>query len=192
MTQQLTDQIVTGAMQHMNTDHRNSLLNYAKQLAGCDWAESAEMTTLSATGFDLSVTANGRSETHHIPFETPVNDGQELRSALIKLADKADVPDGIVRVATSNVHTPNALRYVKALTNHFNRKAGGSYEGNVGTVNFPFGDAVLEAQDDEILLRVSAESDTMFDRVKDVVGGHLERFAQKETLTVAWVDAPAP
>lgn len=95
----------------------------------------------------------------------------------------------ITRIATAQVATPNALRYVKALSNHFNRKADGRYEGNRGTVKFAFGDAELEAVDEVIQLRVSAESDSTFTRVKDVIGGHLERFAQKEQLEVVWTDS---
>ncbi|MEM7118824.1 MAG: DUF2218 domain-containing protein [Chloroflexota bacterium] len=189
MTQTLPQQIIDGALAHMNDDHRDNILNYAKVLAGCDWATAAEMTTLDANGFNMLVHGDGREETHRIDFDKPVTDGKELRGALVGLAMKADLPDGIRRVATAEVDTPNAIRYVKALSNHFNRKADGNYEGNRGVVNFAFGDAELKAIDGTIHMRVAAESDMMFARVKDVVGGHLERFAQKEELSVEWQDA---
>ena len=93
-----------------------------------------------------------------------------------------------LHTATANVATPNAGRFVKALSNHFNRKATGSYEGNRGQVIFEFGMAVLEAINGEIQMRVSAESEPNFTRIKNVIGGHLERFAQKEALVVVWQD----
>lgn len=184
----MDEKVIAGAIQHMNEDHAANLLDYARVLAECEWADSAEMTTLDANGFNIQVHGSDRSEDRRIEFDKPVSDGKELRMALVDLAQRADIPDGIVRIATASVPTPNAERYVKALCNHFNRKAEGSYEGNRGNVSFAFGDAELAAVDEVIELKVSAESEKMFARIKHVVDDHLIRFAKKETLMVEWQD----
>jgi hypothetical protein len=190
--QELPPNVVTGAIAHMNADHQKALLDYARGLVGCTWATSAEMTTLDATGFKLQVQGEGRTETHRIAFPHPVQDGQLLRTTLVQMAQQTrsvDAPDGLRRVARARVETPNALRYLKALCNHFDRGATGQYEGERGTVQFSFGMCELEAQADALLLQVEAESDTMFERVRHVVADHLVRFGNKETLTVAWETA---
>jgi len=107
----------------------------------------------------------------------------------IHLADQADPADGNQRVATARVMTPKASRYLKALCNHFDRKANAHYDDTSGQIQFPFGACTLQVVDEALLLQVTAESETMFTRVKHVVADHLVRFAVKEELTVHWVDA---
>lgn len=96
--------------------------------------------------------------------------------------------DGIQRVATARVMTLKASRYLKALCNHFDRKANAHYDDTSGQIQFPFGECTLEVIDDALLIQVVAESETMFTRVKHVVADHLVRFAVKEELTVNWAD----
>ena len=112
----------------------------------------------------------------------------ELRLAFVKLADQADPADGVQRVATAQVKTPKAARYLKALCNHFDRKAEARYDDNNGHIQFSFGECSLHAVEDALLLQVIAESDTRFDRVKHVVADHLVRFGVMEELVVDWVD----
>lgn len=186
----LPEEIVQGAIQHLNADHQSAVLNYARQLAGVEWAQSAEVIAVDAAGFDVLVRdGNGRSETHHIHFLEPIQSPNELRMAFVNLADQADPTDGVQRVANAQVDTPKASRYLKALCNHFDRKAEARYDDNSGHVKFPFGECVLHVVEDTLLLQVTAESDTMFARVKHVVADHLVRFGTNEELVVNWVDA---
>lgn len=91
--------------------------------------------------------------------------------------------------ARATVQTEKADRYMRALCNHFGRKVTAEYEGNHGTVQFGFGYCEFDVTDSALNIFVQAEDNEMFDRVKDVVGGHLERFAASaETLTVEWAD----
>lgn len=92
-------------------------------------------------------------------------------------------------VAYACVETAKALRYLKALCNHFDRKVTASYDDVNGCIQFPFGDCELHAAADALLITVSAESETMLARTKDVVADHLVRFGEKEELAVNWVDA---
>lgn len=78
-----------GAMQHMNEDHRHNLLDYARALAGFDWAEDAEMIALDRYGFDLRATGQGKQATARIAFDPPLTEPGQLRPAVVKLAKLA-------------------------------------------------------------------------------------------------------
>lgn len=88
--------------------------------------------------------------------------------------------------AHAQLVTPNALRYLKALCNHFDRKATGSYQGNRGHVTFEFGTCELEARAGALHLRIAANSPDDFARVTYVVTDHVERFGANENLRVVW------
>lgn len=78
-----------GAMQHMNEDHRANMVDYARALAGLDWAEDAEMIALDRYGFDLRVTGQGKAATVRIAFDPPLTAPGQLRPAIVKLAQQA-------------------------------------------------------------------------------------------------------
>jgi len=88
--------------------------------------------------------------------------------------------------AQATVQTPKASRYLKALCNHFNRKVTAEYDDNHGTVQFGFGTCEMDADDQQLVIRVQAEDDENFARVKYVVSDHLERFSGDEGLRVQW------
>lgn len=188
----LSEDAVMRAMTHMNEDHRQSLLTYAQQFGGCEWAESAEMTALSGTGFDLAVRGGERSEVITIAFPEPVGDMPSLRAALVDMAMKAQErmsegeSDGVTRVSTAVVETSKASRYLKALCNHFNRKVTARYTEHEGHVAFPFGECEMKATETTLHFEVRAESEGMLNRTKAVVGDHLIRFSQKEALRIHW------
>ena len=93
-----------------------------------------------------------------------------------------------VYAATANVKTDKAVRYLKALCNHFKRKVEASYEGNHGVAHFPFGKCTMEATDEALLIQITAPSEEMFGRVKYVVADHLVRFSGEDELVVDWVN----
>lgn len=185
----LTQETILAAIEHMNRDHQKNLLAYARVLANASWAESATLTDLDASGFDLLVAdSRGRQATHRLSFLRPVEDANQLRLAFIQLAEQAALPDGIQHVAIAQVATAKASRYLKALCNHFDRKAAASYDDNVGRVQFPFGNCEFRAEEAALFIRVTAESDAMLHRVKHVVGDHLMRFGANENLQLHWRD----
>lgn len=91
--------------------------------------------------------------------------------------------------ADARVETDKGSRYLQALCGHFSRKVQTNYTAEVGTVDFGIGSCELRAEPDALLLHVEAPDETSFEQVKDVVGGHLERFAAKDELTVQWTDS---
>ena len=186
----LPSEVGQGMIQHLNADHQPALLNYAKRLAGAFWAQSAKVTHIDVVGFDLLVRGeNGRTESVRIPFPEPIQSPNELRMVFVQLADQADPAVGVQRVATAQVETAKASRYLKALCNHFDRKAEARYDDNKGHVKFPFGECTLSAEEDVLRIEVAAESETKFARVKYVVADHLIRFGVNEELVVDWEDA---
>lgn len=93
-----------------------------------------------------------------------------------------------MKTANAHVETAKASRYLKALCNHFNRKVTAEYDDNHGSVQFGFGRCEMDATPDALIIRVQAQDDENFARVKHVVADHLERFAVNDALQVQWVE----
>jgi putative heme iron utilization protein len=70
-----------GIVAHMNEDHANTLLHYARVLRGLE-AQEVCMTGIDGEGFDLL--ADGRKL--RIDFDSPIQTVEEARDALIRLA----------------------------------------------------------------------------------------------------------
>lgn len=92
-------------------------------------------------------------------------------------------------IAETRIETSKGSKYLRWLCGHFKIKVkDASYDDQQGYVNFPFGVCEMQAQPDELYIRVQAENAESFAIVKDVVGGHLERFAHKDNVQVTWID----
>ena len=84
------------------------------------------------------------------------------------------------------VPTARGQRWVKQLASHLGRKAE-VREQEDGTLLVLGGGSCLMAADDAALrFSASADDAASLERVQDVVGRHLERFAAAEGLTVSW------
>ena len=72
---------------HMNEDHADSLLAYARWYAKLDSALSAEMATLNAKGFVLTVTmADGTVRSNVlIPYNKPLTGAGEVRKVAVQM-----------------------------------------------------------------------------------------------------------
>jgi uncharacterized protein len=88
--------------------------------------------------------------------------------------------------ASAVVPTEAAARYVKQLVSHLGRKAAVQSEAEGERLLLGAGSCLLTATPDGVRLEASAESAEGLHQVKNVVGGHLERFGQRDGLTVAW------
>ena len=86
----------------------------------------------------------------------------------------------------AEVETDRAERWVKQLSSHLGRKAE-VRDADGGQLLLLAGGSCLLTGDDRVLRFAAAAPDAeALGRVEDVVGGHLERFAAKEGLTVRW------
>lgn len=98
----------------------------------------------------------------------------------------------MAKIAESTVETPKAARYVKALYNHFEKKAqNAEYTDGDARIQFGFGRCQMKASENSVYLHVEADDEDNFGRLKDVVGGHLERFSGSEALEVTWTELNA-
>jgi hypothetical protein len=89
---------------------------------------------------------------------------------------------------TSNaiVTTDKPVAYMRQLCKHFGHRVPTSYDDSTGRIEFESGDCNLSAGTDELTLEVSAAESDQVQRLKDVVGSHLERFGRRDQLTVSW------
>ena len=79
------DQIKDSVIAHMNDDHSDANLVYAKALAGLTDALSVEMTDFDHHGISLAAKGrNGVSEVR-VAFLEPLAKAEDIRPALIKL-----------------------------------------------------------------------------------------------------------
>ncbi|HVI86994.1 MAG TPA: DUF2218 domain-containing protein, partial [Dongiaceae bacterium] len=61
-----------------------------------------------------------------------------------------------------------------------------SLEGDHGWIAFDFGRCHLAATEDELSLHNTAMTAEALARLEQVIASHLERFAFRETLAIAW------
>ncbi len=75
-----------GILAHMNDDHSESLLAYARSLAAIPDAESATLTSVDRYGFDMAVkTASGPRATR-LAFPSPAATAGDVRASMIAMS----------------------------------------------------------------------------------------------------------
>lgn len=77
------------AISHMNSDHADAVLAYARSLAGLGWAQAAMIERIDSAGLDLRASGPGREQLARVAFEPPLTDLAQLRPALIAMAERA-------------------------------------------------------------------------------------------------------
>jgi hypothetical protein len=78
-----------GILSHMNKDHADTLLAYARALAGAPEAEGAVMTSVDRYGFEMRARTPGGERLLRLGFEAPLGTTDEVRKAMIALARAA-------------------------------------------------------------------------------------------------------
>jgi cupin 2 domain-containing protein len=76
-------------LEHMNADHADSLLDYARVLRGLAGATAAKMTSVDAAGFDVEAETETGARQLRFPFDPPVADARDAREALVAMAHEA-------------------------------------------------------------------------------------------------------
>jgi len=89
------EKFVAGVVNHINEDHRAEMLDLARGLAGCAWAEEAEILHADPHGIDLLLRGAGREERMRVPFDPPIERPNQFRPALISLITQARASLGI-------------------------------------------------------------------------------------------------
>jgi len=88
--------------------------------------------------------------------------------------------------STAKAQTEKASRYMKALVNHFGRKANAAYEDNNGHIEFDFGRCDIEVSDQMMSFTLNSPGSEELERLKMVVEKHLVRFSQNDIDGLEW------
>lgn len=80
-TQAVSDRICN----HMNKDHADSVLVYAKVFGKVDQASSAEMVAIDAEGMDLSAQVEGQAVPVRVPFDHVLQDAKDAHTTLVEM-----------------------------------------------------------------------------------------------------------
>ena len=86
----------------------------------------------------------------------------------------------------ATVATEKPVPYMRQLCKHFGHKVDAAFDDDSGYINFEAGRCDLRAADGELYLTVTAESEENRERLRHVVGSHLERFGRRDELSVTW------
>ena len=76
-------------IEHMNDDHADALVAYAKAFTRANEAEQAQMTGIDRYGFEMSVVTERGPRPARIAFDEPIASSEEARSVLVALVKKA-------------------------------------------------------------------------------------------------------
>ncbi|AUX43730.1 pyridoxamine 5'-phosphate oxidase [Sorangium cellulosum] len=76
-------------LEHMNTDHADAVLAYAKSLAGIKDATGATMIAVDRYGFELDVITPAGPKAARLAFSAPVSTSDEVRKAMVALVREA-------------------------------------------------------------------------------------------------------
>ena len=77
--------VAAGILEHMNKDHPEALVTYARGLGGAPDAEAATMVAVDRLGFRLRIRSGGRLHAERIPFPEEVRSADDARRVLIRM-----------------------------------------------------------------------------------------------------------
>ena len=86
----------------------------------------------------------------------------------------------------ATVATEKPVPYMRQLCKHFGHKVDAAFDDDSGYIKFDAGRCDLRAGDGELSLIVTAETEENRERLRNVVGSHLERFGRRDELSVTW------
>jgi putative heme iron utilization protein len=85
----ITPEVSQRICAHMNDDHAEAILLYAKVYGKAEEATAAKMITIDPEGMDLSVALNGEDTILRIPFERHLTDSEDAHQTLIGMVKQA-------------------------------------------------------------------------------------------------------
>jgi putative heme iron utilization protein len=89
MSESISSSISDRICKHMNEDHHDSLVLYAKVYGNVQSVEQATMLSLDAEGMNLSVKVNHENKDLRIEFDRPLKDARDAHHTLIDMLKKA-------------------------------------------------------------------------------------------------------
>lgn len=113
-----SEPFVAGVVAHINTEHRAEMLDLARGLAGCMWAEEATLLHADPHGIDLLLGGAGREERLRLAFDLPLEKPNQFRPALIGLISRARANLGLPQVADDEEDGRGSLGLSDELTSY--------------------------------------------------------------------------
>jgi putative heme iron utilization protein len=89
MSEPITPVISDRICKHMNEDHGDALVLYAKAFGNSPEAETAQMISIDPQGMNLSVQINGETVPVRIEFDRDLIDDQDAHYKLIDMVKQA-------------------------------------------------------------------------------------------------------
>jgi 3-hydroxyisobutyrate dehydrogenase-like beta-hydroxyacid dehydrogenase len=122
----------------------------------------------------------------------PARVAAAARDLLVELRDGASSgPAAVALVAVAEVPTGAPERYAKQLVSHLGRRLTWQTDGATSRAGIGDGVGTVVVGDGVLTLRAEAPDAETLARVQHVLGSHLERFGQRNELTVTWGAEPA-
>jgi putative heme iron utilization protein len=81
--------VAAGILEHMNRDHPDALITYARVLGGAPEAEAATMVAVDRLGFRLRIRTGDRLHAERIAFPEEVTSADAARRVLIRMVQEA-------------------------------------------------------------------------------------------------------
>jgi hypothetical protein len=93
--------------------------------------------------------------------------------------------------ARADVVTDAPARYAKQLVSHLGRRVDFTSDGDTSTAAFGEATGAVVVGEGVLVLHAEAPDAESLARVQHVLGSHLERFGQRDELTVTWTTPDA-
>ncbi|MEH2054016.1 DUF2470 domain-containing protein [Nostoc sp.] len=91
MSKDFSTEISSRICKHMNDDHADAVVIYAKAFGGVTDASAAEMLSIDAQGMDLTAQVNGEAVPVRIQFDHVLTDAEDAHQTLIAMVKQARV-----------------------------------------------------------------------------------------------------
>lgn len=89
MSEPITPAIGDRICKHMNEDHGEAIVLYARFFGNIPQAETARMISIDPLGMDLSVEGDNINTKVRIEFDRPLQDAEAAHHTLIEMVKKA-------------------------------------------------------------------------------------------------------
>jgi putative heme iron utilization protein len=89
MADPITPVVSDRICKHMNDDHAEAVLTYAKVYGKSPTAETAAMSAIDPLGMDLTATVDGETVSLRVPFDRELTDSEDAHQVLIGMIKEA-------------------------------------------------------------------------------------------------------
>jgi putative heme iron utilization protein len=89
MSDPISPEVSDRICKHMNDDHADAILLYAKVFGGSESAAAAKMQSIDPQGMTLLIQVNGEAVSLRIPFDHDLQDSEDAHQTLIAMVKQA-------------------------------------------------------------------------------------------------------